>query len=152
MEQLPRWSGFYSRLMGWARGMGGMGAARPRMRLSHCTSRTGFNSLTLSSKTDGLQKGPFCFWRRGWDSNPRRAISPCWFSRPVHSTALPPLLATAHFARSVMRIQQRRGIMIHIRLVFRRNDQNSVIFWRQASEPYLQALVRGKIARAVNQR
>ena len=30
-------------------------------------------------------------WRRGWDSNPRRAINPCWFSRPVHSTTLPPL-------------------------------------------------------------
>ena len=30
-------------------------------------------------------------WRRGWDSNPRRVIHPCWFSRPVHSTALPPL-------------------------------------------------------------
>ncbi len=40
-------------------------------------------------------KGPrgdlLLFWRRGWDSNPRRAINPCWFSRPVHSTALPPL-------------------------------------------------------------
>ena len=36
--------------------------------------------------------GPFCFvWRRGWDLNPRRATNPCWFSRPVHSTALPPL-------------------------------------------------------------
>ena len=34
-------------------------------------------------------------WRRGWDSNPRRAINPCWFSRPVHSTALPPLLICA---------------------------------------------------------
>ena len=34
---------------------------------------------------------PFLFWRRGWDSNPRRAINPCRFSRPVHSTALPPL-------------------------------------------------------------
>ena len=37
-------------------------------------------------------------WRRGWDSNPRRAINPCWFSRPVHSTALPPLLI---FARAI---------------------------------------------------
>ena len=37
-------------------------------------------------------QGPiFNFWRRGWDSNPRRATNPCWFSRPVHSTALPPL-------------------------------------------------------------
>ena len=36
--------------------------------------------------------GLFNTWRRGWDSNPRRAINPCWFSRPVHSTALPPLL------------------------------------------------------------
>ena len=31
-------------------------------------------------------------WRRGRDSNPRKATNLCWFSRPVHSTALPPLL------------------------------------------------------------
>ena len=37
-------------------------------------------------------KGPiFNFWRRGWDSNPRKATNLCWFSRPVHSTTLPPL-------------------------------------------------------------
>jgi len=24
--------------------------------------------------------GVFYFWRRGWDSNPRRATNPCWFS------------------------------------------------------------------------
>ena len=36
-------------------------------------------------------EGGLFIWRRGWDSNPRRAINPCWFSRPVHSTALPPL-------------------------------------------------------------
>ena len=28
--------------------------------------------------------------------NPRRAINPCWFSRPVHSAALPPLLQICH--------------------------------------------------------
>ncbi len=27
----------------------------------------------------------------GWDSNPRRAINPCRFSRPVPSTARPPI-------------------------------------------------------------
>ena len=37
----------------------------------------------------------YFIWRRGWDSNPRRATNPCWFSRPVHSTALPPLLICA---------------------------------------------------------
>ena len=36
-------------------------------------------------------RGYYSRWRRGWDSNPRRATNPCWFSRPVHSTALPPL-------------------------------------------------------------
>ena len=39
----------------------------------------------------------------------RKAINLCWFSRPVHSTALPPLRgagrATAHCARSGCRIQ-----------------------------------------------
>ncbi len=52
--------------------------------------RTGFKSLVLSQKQMDPE-GPDCLWRRGWDSNPRRAINPCWFSRPVHSTALPPL-------------------------------------------------------------
>ncbi len=41
--------------------------------------------------TNRARRGPIFLWRRGWDSNPRRAINPCWFSRPVHSTALPPL-------------------------------------------------------------
>ena len=36
-------------------------------------------------------RGAFCIWRRGWDSNPRWAINPRRFSRPVHSTALSPL-------------------------------------------------------------
>ncbi len=50
-------------------------------------------------------------WRRGWDSNPRRATNPCWFSRPVHSTALPPLRgrdghATANCRRREHLIQQ----------------------------------------------
>ena len=45
-----------------------------------------------ASNKKPTRKGPvFCCWRRGWDSNPRRAMNPCWFSRPVHSTALPPL-------------------------------------------------------------
>ena len=66
-------------------------------------------TYTLTSKTTG-PKGPDDFWRRGWDSNPRRATNPCWFSRPVHSTALPPLRsrdvhATAHFARCQQWIQ-----------------------------------------------
>ena len=33
----------------------------------------------------------FCrndYWRKRWDSNPRR-VAPRWFSRPVHSTTLP---------------------------------------------------------------
>ena len=53
------------------------------------------------------------FWRRGWDSNPRRATNPCWFSRPVHSTALPPLrcgLCVAHCACRAWRIQLRRRV------------------------------------------
>ena len=45
-----------------------------------------------AKKTKRPHKGAFLFfWRRGWDSNPRRATNPCWFSRPVHSTTLPPL-------------------------------------------------------------
>jgi hypothetical protein len=46
------------------------------------------STLTINKKP---HKGVLLFWRRGWDSNPRRAINPCRFSRPVHSTALPPL-------------------------------------------------------------
>ena len=46
---------------------------------------------TLCPQTKKSPKGAFLDWRRGWDSNPRRATNPCWFSRPVHSTALPPL-------------------------------------------------------------
>ena len=45
-----------------------------------------------SSKTQKDPGGAFFeFWRRGWDSNPRKATNLCWFSRPVHSTTLPPL-------------------------------------------------------------
>ena len=36
-------------------------------------------------------EGGLFIWRRGWDSNPRWAINPRRFSRPVHSTALSPL-------------------------------------------------------------
>ncbi len=35
--------------------------------------------------------GPLRIWRRGRDSNPRRAINPCLISSQVHSTTLPPL-------------------------------------------------------------
>ena len=45
----------------------------------------------LHDNKKGRQWRPFLLWRRGWDLNPRRAINPCWFSRPVHSAALPPL-------------------------------------------------------------
>ena len=33
-------------------------------------------------------------WRKGWDSNPR-TVTRCWFSRPVHSTTLPPFHGAA---------------------------------------------------------
>ena len=52
--------------------------------------------LTSSNGVETAANGVRTFvpgWRRGWDSNPRRAVNPCWFSRPVHSTALPPLRA-----------------------------------------------------------
>ena len=39
-------------------------------------------------------------WRRGWDSNPRKATNLCRFSRPVHSTALPPLQIVSIFDAS----------------------------------------------------
>ena len=66
--------------------------------------RTGFSSLTLYLKQKWGRKGPnLCFWRRGWDSNPRRATNPCWFSRPVHSTTLPPLQAVLAVRRRILR-------------------------------------------------
>jgi hypothetical protein len=61
----------------------------------------------LNKKGPSVEE-PSNIWRRGWDLNPRRAINPCWFSRPVHSTALPPLrvrLSGAHCACSKERIQ-----------------------------------------------
>ena len=53
-------------------------------------------------------KGPiFNFWRRGWDSNPRKATNLCWFSRPVHSTALPPLqIVVSHRVGWIRRLRR----------------------------------------------
>ena len=54
--------------------------------------RTGFSSQTLCGNDKEPLPEALCrYWRRGWDSNPRKATNLCWFSRPVHSTALPPL-------------------------------------------------------------
>ncbi len=39
-------------------------------------------------------------WRRRRDLNSRRAINPRWFSRPVHSAALPPLRRTRRIIQS----------------------------------------------------
>ena len=59
---------------------------------------------SASGRTSGLSSGypsppykktrfrGFLVWRRGRDSNPRSGVTRCRFSRPVHSTALPPLL------------------------------------------------------------
>jgi hypothetical protein len=42
-------------------------------------------------------------WPRDRDSNPRYAINVCWFSRPVHSTALPSLVNFYTFWRGCPR-------------------------------------------------
>ena len=99
-----------------------------RLTLPIC--RTGGFEPTPSPQKQRAQKGPIDFWRRGWDSNPRRATNPCWFSRPVHSTALPPLLilsmASVLRARIVVAVRfkfnnlrnlstnDRAGLMTHI--------------------------------------
>src|SRR5439155_6113377 len=44
-----------------------------------------FSFLTLRNPHSALEK------RREWDSNPRAPFGPCWFSRPVPSTARPSL-------------------------------------------------------------
>ncbi len=57
-------------------GEGGMGALRPGMRLRRCARRTGFGILTPTRpKCKRPRMGPFTFWRRGRDSNPRYAIN-----------------------------------------------------------------------------
>ena len=61
---------------------------------AQCPARTnlfpiGF-SPTTSRKTKKPQQGLFCFWRRGWDSNPR-TVAGQRFSRPPLSTTQPPL-------------------------------------------------------------
>ena len=61
----------------------GFEAAPPAMSISERRS-SGKNAKALS------EQGFFVWWR-GWDSNPRWAINPRRFSRPLHSTALPPL-------------------------------------------------------------
>ena len=53
------------------------------------------NPIPPGQNKNGPDGSVCCYWRRGWDSNPRRATNPCWFSRPVHSTALPPLQIVA---------------------------------------------------------
>jgi hypothetical protein len=68
---------------------------------------------TTLPKNKKPHKGVLLFWRRGWDSNPRRAINPCRFSRPVHSTALPPL------RRSVLR---RARILTDVNLITTANS------------------------------
>ena len=88
-------------------GEGGMYSAHPAPRPTGCLRQFKFvpdnflnrrvNSAILihykvKNPTDWLSIGLFTLWRRGWDLNPRRAINPCRFSRPVHSAALPPLL------------------------------------------------------------
>ena len=52
-------------------------------------------------------------WRRGRDSNPRSGVTGLRFSRPVHSSALPPLRSRDGSARSIVprssRLQRARG-------------------------------------------
>ena len=47
-----------------------------------------------TKKGFSIEKPFFLMWRRRRDLNSRRAINPRWFSRPVHSAALPPLRRT----------------------------------------------------------
>ena len=53
--------------------------------------RHGFEYLFTVFHKIGHKAQFFEKWRRDRDSNPGRAINPCRFSRPVHSTALPSL-------------------------------------------------------------
>ena len=63
----------------------GMGESR---RLDDALPKFGNTGTSAWSCTPG-RRGEF--WRMGWDSNPRGAVHPCRFSRPVPSTARPPI-------------------------------------------------------------
>ncbi len=69
----------------------GAHSLRSRVQNAGAFCRTGFESPYPFPKQNWPREGAILFWRRGWDSNPRKATNLCWFSRPVHSTALPPL-------------------------------------------------------------
>jgi hypothetical protein len=72
-------------------------------------------SPALSTYKKRAPMGPFFIWRRGRDSNPR-TVAGQWFSRPPHSTTLPPLrllelvsrFSQEHFIQTVLRLHINR--------------------------------------------
>ncbi len=96
-------------------GEGGMDSNRLRAILTPCGAhfvrprrcRVLLNRAQTLNRTRPKSKKPpeggfSLLWRRGWDLNPRRATNPCWFSRPVHSTTLPPLRGPVERPRIVL--------------------------------------------------
>ena len=52
----------------------------------------GSNSTNLEvTKKPPFRGGLFCYWRRGWDSNPRYGRTVHLISNQAHSTTLAPL-------------------------------------------------------------
>jgi len=49
--------------------------------------------------------------------NSRRAINPRWFSRPVHSAALPPLRNEAHIKQLCLKSQVLFEIILYLRFL-----------------------------------
>ena len=91
---------FYAnRLNGRVLGNGGGGGIdfASLSRLRSAAPRSGSNRLIGRGFESSWSWNAFWFrgrfpgWRRGWDSNPR-CLAAFRFSRPAHSTALPPLL------------------------------------------------------------
>ena len=78
-------------------GEGGIVASRPGMRLRRCACRTGSEVLNHTRQENKMapQGGPFIFWRRVWDSNPRYGRTVHLISSQAHSTTLAPLLKSA---------------------------------------------------------